>query len=163
MHHIAAFLLIVSLAACASPSGGRYDDTSMSLSDKSLAQLIIYQPDMFGMMRSPNVEVDGNATCDLPAGSFISTTAMPNGNTTVKTSLWDTPGTSHLSFATQPGKRYYVRVQFERSIGQAFGLIGSVIDSATKDHDGPYIMTLVDEGTAKAQLSSLKQSLDCTQ
>ena len=78
----------LSLSACASASGPGYLQTvSTAAIAGDQSELIIYRPSGFTYaVRTPNIEVNGMPTCDLPQGGFFRKNVSP-GTTTIATSF----------------------------------------------------------------------------
>jgi len=152
----------LSLSACASASGPGYlqtVSTAAIASDQS--ELIIYRPSGFTYaVRTPNIEVNGMPTCDLPQGGFFRKNVSP-GTTTIATSLFDMPGTSRSSFKTEAGKRYTVRVSPEGAkamTGALLGIVGTLAAEAASGRGGPFQIDLIQEEMAATELALSKMA-----
>jgi hypothetical protein len=105
------------------------------------------------LFRSPSVDVNGVAACDLPRGGGFKKN-VGAGEVTVAAHLWEDPETSSLSFTAEPGKTYYIRVRVagEGSPGAVGGLfgVGTNPPQASPGKSGPFELDLTDEKAALA-------------
>jgi hypothetical protein len=154
---IASFLL----AGC-SANGPPYSSVEQSLPAKQgMAELVIYRPSAFtGSMGTQEIDLNGSKLCSMPTASFITKYVDP-GKATISAPKWS--GTSDVSFTSQPGHKYFVRIDWDQSklLGDVTGIIGQGIAEATSSHAGPYLIELIDEQTARGEVSSLKMVSGC--
>lgn len=143
-------LLVASCASTNVPSG----PIALPEVSAGYSQIVIYRPSEFAFPRKADIAVNGVEKCELPGSSYTSYNIAPNNSTIVSSSLWDTPGTSTLTFPAAANKRHFVRITFKNTVesGAVFGVIGSALVGK-----GPFSMNEVNSSIALQEMSNLKQ------
>ena len=167
-------LTLIVLGGCSS-NGSTYSslpDTSLHPKE-GMAQLVIYRPDSFKYFaRTLGVELKGNTICDLPNGRFLIKDIDPS-KITIKASLWGMLGTSRKTIRTHAGEQYFVKVAVDEALFSAGvadeeaagGPLGSLANTGNTEelssHAGPFLIEIMDEKVARAELQSLRMSMEC--
>lgn len=158
MRYLMVMAAAALVAGCA--SGPSYMETARQMQPPApgAARVAIYRPagDMYPL-RSPGVDINGLPACDLASGGIFVRDIAP-GRVTVSSSLWDSPGTSRLSFNAAPGTTYHVRlaVDFGKSFGALAGLPGMLAAEAVSDRGGPFTIGIVEPASVSAELAEAK-------
>lgn len=115
----------------------------------SETRLIIYRPsEIVWAIQTPTVNINGLPTCGISNGSSFQKDVMP-GLVTISAQIWDSLGTSHLSFNARADQVYYVRIKPNNGqvwSGMALGVIGQGIDESVSKHSGPFDIDLTERG-----------------
>jgi hypothetical protein len=138
-----------------------------------MAQLVIYRPDSFKYMaRTLDVGLGGNYACDLPNGSFL-IKDTDKDRMAISASLWGLLGTSRIMLNPEAGKQYFVKVSVDNAKFSAAvaneesqsdpdgSSPDTVMSNGSSPKAGPFLIELIDEKAAKAELQTLTVSTNC--
>lgn len=155
-------ILLLALCGCTA-NGALYAPSKIQAKQ---AQIVIYRPAAFtGSLATQEVDVNGKAVCSMPNSSYF-VADVSTGEESVSAPKWSDvyAGTSSVEFTAKAGSRYFVRVELNQGklmgdftgvFGFAAGVGGQTFANSVDTHKGQYVIELVDEKTARAEMAQM--------